>query len=87
MKNESLRSKIFFFFFNGQVISYIPNLSNRVTILADEAVNLTSESYDTITRMNYLRKRKKEREDLTESTGVVPAKYPPKVKLELFSQL
>ena len=62
MKNESLRSKIFFFFFfNGQVISYIPNLSNRVTILADEAVNLTSESYDTITRMNYLRKRKKEK--------------------------
>ena len=29
----------------------------------------------------------KEKEDLTESTGVVPAKYPPKVKLELFSQL
>ena len=26
-------------------------------------------------------------EDLTESTGVVSAKYPPKVKLELFSQL
>ena len=27
------------------------------------------------------------REDLTESTGVVPAKYLPKVKSELFSQL
>ena len=27
------------------------------------------------------------REDLTESTGVVLATYPPKVKLELFSQL
>ena len=27
------------------------------------------------------------KEDLAESTGVVPAKYPPKVKLELFSQL
>ena len=26
-------------------------------------------------------------EDLTESTGVVPAKYPPKVKLENSSQL
>ena len=26
-------------------------------------------------------------EDLTESTDVVSAKYPPKVKLELFSQL
>ena len=27
------------------------------------------------------------KEDLTESTGVMPAEYPPKVKLELFSQL
>ena len=27
------------------------------------------------------------RENLIESTGVVPAEYPPKVKLELFSQL
>ena len=27
------------------------------------------------------------REDLTESTGVVPAEYPPKVKLELFTTL
>ena len=36
--------------------------------------------------MNHLHKEK-ERKDLTESTGVVPAKYPSKVKLELFSQL
>ena len=27
------------------------------------------------------------REDLAESTGVVPAKYPPKVKLELLTTL
>ena len=27
------------------------------------------------------------REDLTESTGVVPAKYPPKVKLEFLTTL
>ena len=27
------------------------------------------------------------REDLTESTGVVPAKYPPKIKLELLTTL
>ena len=27
------------------------------------------------------------KEDLTESTGVVPAKYPPKVKLELLITL
>ena len=31
--------------------------------------------------------QKKKEEDLAESTGVVPAKYPPKVKLEIFSQL
>ena len=44
--------------------------------------------------MNHLHKEKerkdlkeKERKDLKESTGVVPVKYPPKVKLELFSQL
>ena len=33
----------------------------------------------------YLRNTKKE--DLTESIGVVPAKYPPKVKLELLTTL
>ena len=27
------------------------------------------------------------RKDLTESIGVMPAEYPPKIKLELFSQL
>ena len=52
----------------------------------DDAVNLTSESHDPDARMNHWRKRKQEK-DLTESTGVVPANYPPKVKLELFSQL
>ena len=52
----------------------------------DEAINLTSELHDPNARMSHLRK-KKERKDLTESTGVVPAKYPLKVKLELFSQL
>ena len=31
--------------------------------------------------------RNKKREYLTESTGVMPAEYPPKVKLEFFSQL
>ena len=56
-------------------------------ILIDDAVNLTSESHNSNARTNYLHKRKKERKDLTESTDVMPAKYPPKVKLELFSQL
>ena len=31
--------------------------------------------------------RNKKREDLTESTGVVPAKFPPKVKLEFLTTL
>ena len=52
----------------------------------DDAVNIASELHDLNARMSHLRK-KKERKDLTERTGVVPAKYPPKVKLELFSQL
>ena len=39
-----------------------------------------------IARMNHLHKEK-ERKDLKDSTGVVPAKYPLNVKLELFSQL
>ena len=52
----------------------------------DDAVNITSELHDPNARMSHLRK-KKERKDLIESTGVVSAKYPPKVKLELFSQL
>ena len=56
------------------------------TMPTDDAVNLTSESHDPDARMNHWRKRKQEK-DLTESTGVVPANYPPKVKLELFSQL
>ena len=52
----------------------------------DDVVNITSELHDPNTRMSPLRK-KKERKDLIESTGVVPTKYPPKIKLELFSQL
>ena len=35
--------------------------------------------------MQYLHNTK--REDLTKSTGVMPTKYPPKVKLELFTTL
>ena len=54
--------------------------------LTDDAVNITSELHDPNAQISHLCK-KKERKDLTESTGVMPAKYPPKVKLELFSQL
>ena len=54
-------------------------------LVFDEAVNLTSELHDPNARVNHLCK-KEERKDLAESTSVVLAKYPPKVKLEIFSQ-
>ena len=53
---------------------------------SDDAVNLTSEKHNPNARMNHLHKRRKLK-DLAEGTDVVPAKYPPKVKLEVFSQL
>ena len=59
--------------------------SHRFTqmVPTDDAVNLTSEKHDPNAQMNHLHKQK----DLAEGIGVVPAKYPPKVKLEIFSQL
>ena len=56
------------------------------TLLTDDTVNLTSEKHDPNAQMNHLQK-KKNKKDLAEGTGVIPAKYPPKVKLEIFSQL
>ena len=52
----------------------------------DDAVNLISEKHDPYTQISHLQKRRKQK-DLVEGTGVVPAKYPPKVKLEIFLQL
>ena len=52
----------------------------------DDAVNLTSELHDPNAQVNHLHKRRKQK-DLAEGIGVVPAKYPLKVKLEIFSQL
>ena len=51
----------------------------------DDAEKVTSEPHDTCTLKTVPVQKK--REDLTESTGVVLAEYPPKVKLKLFSQL
>ena len=53
---------------------------------SDDAVNLTNEKHDPYAQISHLHKRRKQK-DLAEGTGVVPAKYPPKVKLEIFSQL
>ena len=53
---------------------------------SDDAVNLTSEKHDPYAQIIHLHKRRKQK-DLAEGTGVVPAKYPPNVKSEIFSQL
>ena len=55
-----------------------------VPILSDDAVKITSEPHSFRTLETITCKKK---DDLIESTGVMPAKYPPNVKLELFSQL
>ena len=54
--------------------------------LDDDAVNLISEKHDSYAQISHLHKRRKQK-DLVEGTGVVPAKHPPKIKLEIFSQL
>ena len=65
--------------------SYITRF-NKEALSTDEAVNLTSELHDPNAQVNHLHKRRKQK-DRAEGTGVVPTKYPPKVKLEIFSQL
>ena len=57
----------------------------KVLSLNDDAWKITSEVHGKHAIRWYLRNTK--REDLTESTGVVLAKYPPKVKLELLTTL
>ena len=56
------------------------------TAPTDKAVNFTSEQHGPNAQMNHLRKEENKK-DLAEGAGVVPAKCPPKVKLEIFSQL
>ena len=57
---------------------------NITVIHTNDAVKVTSEPHDLRTLKTITCKKKY---DLTQSTGVVPAKYPLKIKLELFSQL
>ena len=57
----------------------------QISMLLDDAEKVTNRSHNTRTLKVDL--HNKIIEDLIESTGVVPAKYPPKVMLELFSQL
>ena len=51
----------------------------------DDVEKITSKSHSL--RTIEIASTQQKEEDLTKSTGVVLAKYPPKVKLELFSQL
>ena len=55
------------------------------TVPTDDAEKVTSEPHDTCTLK--IAPAQHKREDLAESTGVVPAKYPPKVKLEFLTTL
>ena len=55
------------------------------TAPTDDTEKITNRSHSTHTLKVDL--HNKIIEDLTMSTGVVPAKYPPKFKLELFLQL
>ena len=52
----------------------------------DEAINLTSEKHDPCAQISHLHRRRKQKY-LAKGTGMESAKYPPKVKLEIFSQL
>ena len=61
------------------------NIYIYIYIYIDDVVKITSEPHNP--RALEARPAQQKREDLTESTGVVPAKYPPKVKLEIFSPL
>ena len=49
----------------------------------DEAINLTNEKHDPCARTVTYKRRKQEH--LAEGAGVEPAKYPLKVKLEIYS--
>ena len=64
---------------------WLTALSFPQTAPTDDAENITSELHSACTLETTPAQQKGE--DLTESTGVVPAKYTPKVKLELLSTL
>ena len=63
---------------------WLTRLASPQTAPTDDVVKITSELRDPCTLETITCNKK---DNLTESTGVVPAKYPPKVKLELFSPL
>ena len=60
--------------------------SSPQTASTDDVVNLTSEKHDPYAQISHLLKKRKQK-DLAEGIGVVLAKHPSKIKLEIFSQL
>ena len=66
-------------------MAYDPTPHFPQTAPTDDAWKITSEVHGKHAIQRHLRNTK--REDLIESTGVVPAEYPPKVKLELLTTL
>ena len=67
------------------MVTTFPKQSKEPAIESDDAEKSTVGHMVLMYSKQYLRNTK--REDLTKSTGVVPAKYPSKVKLELFTTL
>ena len=55
-------------------------------MIIDDVEKFTSEMHDPCARSRCLQKRTTQKH-LTKDTGVEPAKYPPKVKSEIFLQL
>ena len=60
-------------------------VTQKQRIKSDDAEKVTTEPHDTCTLK--IAPAQHKREDLAKGTGVVPAKYPPKVKLELLTTL
>ena len=52
--------KLFVYQLGFETKTKLKSTFKSISFLVDEAVNPTSESHDSIARMNYLRKRKKE---------------------------
>ena len=74
---------LFLFSYSSSSSSY--SLLGLTAMIADDAIKITSELHDPIAHKSYLYNKKEK--NLTESTGVMPVEYTPKVKSELSSQL
>ena len=67
-------------------VGYLSKKFCEVNFIIDDAEKFTSEMHDPCARSRSLQKITTQKH-LTEGTGVEPAKYPPKVKSEIFLQL